>query len=82
MKKSYVVFNPSFSKERPIHVFDDYYQLVIWARRNKITGFIYWSLNTNEWDFAEPKDISAEVQNDAWNGFEDYRDANFGVPAT
>ncbi len=76
MNVSYVVQNPHYSLQVPIHVFNDYHELIIYIRKNKIDSFIIWKIETNSWN-DDAKDISKIVYIDAWNGFDDYRDRNY-----
>lgn len=80
MPYTYIVFNPLYSKEPPIHAFDDYKELIFWVRKNKVDGFRIIQTITNAWDFPATKDYSQFVYLDAWNGFNDYRDENFLCP--
>ncbi len=76
MKFSYIVQNPQYSLHIPMHAFDDYHELIIYIRKNKIDGFVIWCVKTNEW-YDSPVNISSRVYSDAWNEFEDYRDKNY-----
>lgn len=73
---SYVVFNPQYSNSIPIHVFDDYHELICYVRKGSVDGFRFFRLETNSWMDSDIE-ISDGVYKDAYNGFSHYKDRNY-----
>lgn len=73
MSKSYIVFNPWFSKSIPIAVFNNKIKCIFFIRDMSASDYIIMSIETNSYD-DNAKDVSEDIYDDAYNGFKHVRD--------